>query len=405
MLDGTAYLHEKSVVHRDIKPKNILVQDWSPNTVHVKLADFGLSKRSKYLETFCGTPLYIAPEVLCARLANRKTRKNKVKYDSLVDIWSLAVLLVKLECGTLPKYLKSYANLGTAWGKVMVEFVQKHEKRHGTNDLLSFILDDMLVVDPDGREPAKECHQKALWLFEGQKSNDGDHSDEESDPATPRALPLKGLVSVPSDPGSSEVSTIRLGPEEGQDNSQNSELSDSGMLMPGSQTIIIDLGERGSDFVDSLLGMKPLESTEFGRSDAPTPDTIQHASVVDNELWDAGAIVGASGSAVGLEGRERQSAQRATGFDSVGSEPGMAIIFGLGNAVREEDEPDVRALASPCCRKRPRPQESLGSNTGRFSSQFADQEPEDDDENVESKRSKVWITEALDQSRAGGTCK
>ena len=53
-----------------------------------------------------------------------------------------------LECGELPQYLKHYQGSGTAWGDVMVDFVRSYMIHHETNDLLSFLLEDMLVVDP-----------------------------------------------------------------------------------------------------------------------------------------------------------------------------------------------------------------------------------------------------------------
>ncbi|KAG7284883.1 hypothetical protein NEMBOFW57_009498 [Staphylotrichum longicolle] len=82
-LSALRYLHEREdpIVHRDIKPSNILVQSRFP-TLHIKLSDFGLSRASpSYLKTYCGTPLYTAPEVFA--------REN---YDAGVDVWSLGMV-------------------------------------------------------------------------------------------------------------------------------------------------------------------------------------------------------------------------------------------------------------------------------------------------------------------------
>ncbi|KAI9757081.1 MAG: hypothetical protein M1815_002195 [Lichina confinis] len=355
----------------------------SPGRVHVKLGDFGLSNQSDKLKTFCGTTDYLAPEVFCTRLVRCR---NSARYDPLVDIWSLAVLLVERECGGLPKYLKHHMDSGWAWGDLMVEFVQNHQRRHGTNDLLSFVLEDMLVVEPENRLPAKKCHEKALLLFRHETSDDDEDSGEESNPSTPRAL-AADVTSSPSDTGASEASTIRPCPREREDNSQSSELSESRVVAPGSMSLIVGLGEGGSGFIGALLKMDPSDMSEFGRSDAPTPDTMQNNSVVSNKLWDAGAATGGGGSVAGL--KESEGDQRGTGSDSVGPELRAAIIHSLANAARKEDGPDAIAVGLPSQRKRPRPRWDLGSRVAQSPSKLTDHEPEDAD----SKRSRVWVGE------------
>jgi serine/threonine protein kinase len=79
---GLDYMHNtKSVVHRDLKPDNILIKDNS-----CKIADYGLSKNIKsYAQTKVGTPIYIAPELLLSD-----------KYDFSVDIWSLGIIFIEI---------------------------------------------------------------------------------------------------------------------------------------------------------------------------------------------------------------------------------------------------------------------------------------------------------------------
>ena len=65
LFSAIAHLHKLNIAHRDIKPENIMLSDDD----EIKLIDFGLSKQQarkgkKMLKTVCGTPYYIAPEVL-----------------------------------------------------------------------------------------------------------------------------------------------------------------------------------------------------------------------------------------------------------------------------------------------------------------------------------------------------
>ena len=96
LASAIAYLHSIGVVHRDLKPENILYSSPHPDAV-IKVTDFGLAKRSErdkgYMTTACGTPGYVAPEVLKGE-----------PYDKSVDLWSLGVILYILLCGFPPFY-------------------------------------------------------------------------------------------------------------------------------------------------------------------------------------------------------------------------------------------------------------------------------------------------------------
>jgi len=96
-----AYLHGQNVVHRDLKPENILYaaaeDDPSGHGNLIKVADFGLARvvsGSTVMKTACGTPGYVAPEIL----------KNKGYDSGKVDIWSAGVILYILLCGFPPFY-------------------------------------------------------------------------------------------------------------------------------------------------------------------------------------------------------------------------------------------------------------------------------------------------------------
>lgn len=88
------YLHSLNIVHRDVKPENLLVYN-CPYTgnLQLKLADFGLAVEmtDQPLMVICGTPTYVAPEVL-----------SEFGYDHKVDLWAAGVILYVLLCGFPP---------------------------------------------------------------------------------------------------------------------------------------------------------------------------------------------------------------------------------------------------------------------------------------------------------------
>mmetsp|Transcript_38480 Transcript_38480/g.46443 ORF Transcript_38480/g.46443 Transcript_38480/m.46443 type:complete len:493 (+) Transcript_38480:224-1702(+) len=96
ILEGINYLHQKKVVHRDLKLENLLLAK-SGDLSTVQIADFGLAKRSTTdaaMDTMCGSPMYIAPEVI--------STKAGVGYSPAVDCWSAGVILYILLSGEPP---------------------------------------------------------------------------------------------------------------------------------------------------------------------------------------------------------------------------------------------------------------------------------------------------------------
>ncbi|KAJ5947039.1 hypothetical protein N7466_000054 [Penicillium verhagenii] len=92
LVGAVAYVHSKSCVHRDLKLENILLDKQE----NVKLCDFGFTReyegKSSYLQTFCGTICYSAPEML----------KGEKYAGEKVDVWSLGIILYALLAGELP---------------------------------------------------------------------------------------------------------------------------------------------------------------------------------------------------------------------------------------------------------------------------------------------------------------
>ncbi|CAD8044835.1 unnamed protein product [Paramecium primaurelia] len=94
IFDALEYLHTKNIMHRDIKPENILLNDKSEN-FDLKIADFGLASytESELLIKRCGTPGYVAPEIL-----------QDLKYNEKVDVFSAGIIFYILLTGQAPFY-------------------------------------------------------------------------------------------------------------------------------------------------------------------------------------------------------------------------------------------------------------------------------------------------------------
>eukprot|EP01086_Lenisia_limosa_P002274 TRINITY_DN1501_c0_g2_i1.p1 TRINITY_DN1501_c0_g2~~TRINITY_DN1501_c0_g2_i1.p1 ORF type:complete len:389 (+),score=64.48 TRINITY_DN1501_c0_g2_i1:391-1557(+) len=99
------YLHKHNVAYRDLKPENILIDCDG----HLRLTDFGLCKEDltpgQKTFTFCGTPEYLAPELL-----------NGKGHDVGVDWWALGVLIYEMLCGESPFY---HDNVQTVYRRIM----------------------------------------------------------------------------------------------------------------------------------------------------------------------------------------------------------------------------------------------------------------------------------------------
>ncbi|OLN88653.1 putative serine/threonine-protein kinase fhkC [Colletotrichum chlorophyti] len=164
LFQGIKYLHDRNIVHRDIKPENILMVD---TDLHVKLADFGLAKiigEESFTTTLCGTPSYVAPEIL----AEGRHRR----YTKAVDIWSLGVVLYICLCGFPPFSDELYSKdfpLTLSQQIKSGKFDYPSPYWDSVGDPALDLIDSMLIVDPARRFTVDECLNHP-WMTQNQPS-------------------------------------------------------------------------------------------------------------------------------------------------------------------------------------------------------------------------------------------
>jgi len=141
ILQGLQYLHSNNIVHRDIKPQNILIDK---NNV-CKIADFGFARykdQDKLLETMCGSPLYMAPEII-----------KHQHYSMKADIWSVGVVFYQMLTGQQPLKSKNFYELskkidnGDASISIPLDIPSKSR----------VILENILIFDSDKRIDVFKC--------------------------------------------------------------------------------------------------------------------------------------------------------------------------------------------------------------------------------------------------------
>ncbi|XP_005874005.1 PREDICTED: serine/threonine-protein kinase 33 isoform X1 [Myotis brandtii] len=153
LASAIAYLHNNDIVHRDLKLENIMVKSSFTDAnnemnLNIKVTDFGLAAKKHggseaMLQSTCGTPTYMAPEVI-----------NDHDYSQQCDIWSIGVIMYSLLCGEPPFFASSEEKL--------FELIRKGELRFSDpvwdsiSDCAKSVLKQLMKVDPAHRITAKE---------------------------------------------------------------------------------------------------------------------------------------------------------------------------------------------------------------------------------------------------------
>ncbi|KAJ4958958.1 hypothetical protein NE237_026069 [Protea cynaroides] len=169
------YCHSRGVSHRDLKPENLLLDE----NENLKVSDFGLSalpeqlRHDGMLHTQCGTPAYVAPEVL-----------RKRGYDgSKADIWSCGVILYVLLAGFLPfqdeNIMKMYRKIFRADYEFPPWFSTETRR----------LISKLLVADPEKRITIPEIMQNP-WFKKGfSRQNQSSIEEQSPEKSTPPSSP------------------------------------------------------------------------------------------------------------------------------------------------------------------------------------------------------------------------
>ena len=127
IVEGIQYIHSKNIVHWDIKLDNILLN----NQGDIKIGDFGVSWLARWdelLKEQCGTPAYIAPEILV----------DDGYFGPPVDMWSAGVVLFSMLYGTVP--FKGQDMTALHWSIIKGEYELKEDVSQEARDLVRGLL-------------------------------------------------------------------------------------------------------------------------------------------------------------------------------------------------------------------------------------------------------------------------
>ena len=162
------YMHQRNIVHRDMKPENILISqtpDGEGDNINVKLTDFGFActyDKEFGMQTVLGTPYYMAPEIV-----------KKFQYGCEVDVWSVGVICHILLTGTPPFDGENKEEIHRKIVGRSPSFGNAEIKHALSSRAISFI-NECLIKTPKDRPSAEELLQNP-WLQDNTTSPEVDH--------------------------------------------------------------------------------------------------------------------------------------------------------------------------------------------------------------------------------------
>uniref|UniRef100_A0A4W6FAA1 non-specific serine/threonine protein kinase n=1 Tax=Lates calcarifer TaxID=8187 RepID=A0A4W6FAA1_LATCA len=162
LANAIKYLHSLNIVHRDIKPENLLVYEHADGSKSLKLGDFGLATVvDGPLYTVCGTPTYVAPEIIA-----------ETGYGLKVDIWAAGVITYILLCG-FPPFRGSSDDQEVLFDQILMgqlEFPLPYWDN--VSETAKELIRSMLEVEVDQRYSALQVLEHPWVTDEGLCEND-----------------------------------------------------------------------------------------------------------------------------------------------------------------------------------------------------------------------------------------
>ncbi|CAH1801384.1 unnamed protein product [Owenia fusiformis] len=158
LIEAVAFIHDKGIIHRDLKPENILLDD----NLNIMLSDFGFAHvmaQGETLTDLCGTPGYLAPEVLAVSMYEQVDG-----YGCEVDMWAVGVIMYTLLSGHPPFWHRKqmYMLRAIMEGKYKFGSPEWDDISDPPKDLIS----KLLVVNPKKRLTAKQALEHPFFKRE-----------------------------------------------------------------------------------------------------------------------------------------------------------------------------------------------------------------------------------------------
>jgi serine/threonine protein kinase len=170
LANGLKYLDMHNIIHRDIKPRNILLTN---KRKVLKIADFGFAKQShksiNMYDTMCGSPLYMAPEIM-----------ERVSYNKQTDLWSIGIILYEMLYGIHPlEQCKNISSLKNTISTQQIPIPPKNNTNKSVSRECLSLLEMLIQKDVNNRITWEDFFDHS-WFKKYQYNNTTGHSPTKS---------------------------------------------------------------------------------------------------------------------------------------------------------------------------------------------------------------------------------